>query len=126
MRHPRSDIRKAIITILKSAATRASNRIYDTPVLPLPEAQAQLIIVFYNSEIVSREDNAVQVVGFRQRSIALTVKAGFMLSPDEAFSAGEVYDDFAEEIEIAIDANPTLRSTAETVWFEGTNFQVAE
>jgi hypothetical protein len=118
--HRRAAIRQAVVDLLIAAGTDAGSRVFDTHSDPVVEAEIPCIVVFGLREEVERED--ITRAGLRLRKLELAIKATVDIQDREHF--GRELDDMAEQIETVIDANPLLNQTAETVWFERSEFGI--
>ena len=114
--HPRSDIRAALKSILVDASTDAGARVYSGRVDPGFKPQLPAILIYSGHEVVQRED--ISKPGLRLRSVQVVIKAVQIVIATEGFQ--DQLDSFAKQIEDAIDANPLLNDTCETVWFDET------
>lgn len=120
--HKRTAIRTAVINLLIAAGTSAGPRVFDTHPDPIIEAEFPCIVVFGTDDRLDRqhEPDEITAVGRRLRRFELAIKATVPIIERKNFGA-EV-DVIAEQIETVMDANPLLNQTAETVWFERSEF----
>lgn len=120
--HQRVLIRKAIRDLLIAAGTDARGRVFDR-VNPVFEDQLPAILIFAAGETVDHED--ITAVGLRLRTVEIIIKGVIKAGASAEAGFGDQLDSLAEQIELVMDANPLLNQTAETVWFDKTEFSLS-
>jgi len=120
--HQRVLIRKAVRELLVAAGTDARGRVFDR-VNPVFEDQLPAILIFAASETVDRED--ITGVGLRLRTVEIIIKGVIKAGASAEAGFGDQLDSLAEQIEDVMDSNPLLNQTAETVWFDKTEFSLS-
>jgi hypothetical protein len=121
--HQRILIRKAIKDLLVAGGTDAGGRVFTGRVDPLFRSDLPAILIYSTEESVERED--IEEVGLRKRTAQVVVKGAVRASAGAEIGFDDQLDALAEQIEAVMDANPLLNQTAETVWFDETEFSLS-
>jgi hypothetical protein len=107
MAHPRKEIRHAVRDLLAAAATAAGDHVTATRIFPYRKGDLPAISVYTLEETID-EESAESAPRELLRSIDLEV-AGFVHAGS---AVDDAMDDLAEQIEAAMDADPTFGGKA--------------
>ena len=116
-------IRKAIQELLVAGGTDAGARVFSGRVDPVFQSQLPAILIYTTEEAVDRED--VTKAGVRLRTVQMVVKGVVQASAGAEKGFDDLLDALAEQIETVMDSDPLLKQTAETVWFDRTEFSLS-
>jgi hypothetical protein len=118
MSSQRKAVRHAIIAILKAANTSAGQRVEGSRVTETPPAKLPAIYVYtLDDEADEQSQSSAPRTLHRNLDIVVEALAAALASPSTPID--DVLDDFGEQIETALGADPTLSGTvADSVFQE--------
>lgn len=120
MAHPRKLIRHAIVGLLTNA-TSAGTRVSATRVDPHKKTELPALSVYTLSEPV---DPASAITSPRELTREVKVEIAGWVAHSQALPVDDAMDDLAEQIELAMDADPYILGTAGDSVLENTEMTV--
>lgn len=111
MRHPRNEIREAVVGLLKGKGddrpTSAGARVFNSRDIPLTFNTMPAVLVYTIADDADAETSHVE--GPRRRTMDLRVEVYGM-----GDNGADLVDECAWQVEVAIEANPTLERHVES------------
>ena len=121
MAHPRKLIGQAVVALLIAAGTAAGSRVLATRVTPHKKTGLPAISVYALNDPADEENSSEMEVG---HELALEI-TGWVAHTD-AVPVDDAMNNLAEQIEIAMRADPYLGGNASDVVYGGTAMEVVE
>lgn len=121
MAHPRESITQAVVALLIAANTAAGSRVVSTRIEPHKPSGLPAISVYALNDQTDDAISSEMEVGHR-----LNLEITGWVKHSDSVPVDEAMNNLAEQIEVAMRADPYLGGTASDSIFEGSAMQVVE